>query len=108
MRSKAVDEFRPAVGVAGVIHGVDADEDVVRAEHLAPGERQREEHRVARRHVGDRDAGGRRLRHGDASVGERRTAERREIDVHHPVLDGAERGCATRASAASSASWRWP
>ena len=49
------DELRAAVGIAGVVERVDADDDVVRAEHFGPAERQRQEDRVARRHVGRRD-----------------------------------------------------
>ena len=52
---EGVDVLGAAVGIAAVVERVDADEDVARAEHLGPREREREEDRVARRHVGDRD-----------------------------------------------------
>ena len=42
-------------GIAGVVERVDADDDVARAEDFGPAERQREEDRVARRHVGRRN-----------------------------------------------------
>ena len=42
----------PAVGIARIVERVDADDDVVGAEHLGPAERERQEHGVARRHVG--------------------------------------------------------
>jgi len=35
------DEFRAAIGVAGVIEGIHADEKVAGAQHFAPGERKR-------------------------------------------------------------------
>ena len=49
------DELRTAIRIARVIERVHADDDVVRAEHLGPAERQRQEDGVARRHVGRRD-----------------------------------------------------
>ena len=49
------DELRPAVGIAGVVDRVHADEQVGRAHHFSIAERQRQKHRVAGRHVGDRE-----------------------------------------------------
>ena len=40
------DELRAAIGIAAVVHGVDAQKDVGRAEHLGVGQRQREQDRV--------------------------------------------------------------
>ena len=80
-RSNARDEFRPAVGIAGVVERVDADDDVVGAEHLGPAERQRQENRVPRRHVGRRNLRGVEVaivRHGRAR-GQRRAADRPQI-----------------------------
>ena len=51
-----LDEFRPAIGIAGIVERIHADENVGRLEHLRPGQREGEKNRVARRHVGDRDA----------------------------------------------------
>ena len=90
-RLEGLDVFRPAVRIAGIVHRVHARVDEVRVEHLGPGEREGEEHRVARRHVGDRNAGARRLRHGDRAIGQRRAAERAEIDAQDAVLARAER-----------------
>ncbi len=45
---EGVEEFGPAVGVAGVIDGVDADEDVEGVEGFGPGEGEGEEDGVAR------------------------------------------------------------
>ena len=86
------DEFRPAVRIAGVVDGVDADEDVVRAEHLGPGQRERQEHRVARRHVGDRDA---------AASRASGTAMPRSVSAEPP--NAARSMCMTRCSTAPSA-----
>ena len=53
---KGLEELRPAVRIARIVDGVDADEDVARAEHLGPAERERQKQRVARGHVGDGDS----------------------------------------------------
>ena len=53
--------LRPAIGVAGVVHRVGAEPDVLRAQHLGPGQREREQDGVARGNVGDRYALRRRL-----------------------------------------------
>ncbi len=46
-----LDELRPAIGIAGVVEGVDADEDIAGAQHLRPRQRQRQHHRIASRHI---------------------------------------------------------
>ena len=51
-----LDELRAAVRIARVIQRVHADEDVRAFQHLGPGQREREENGVARRHIGDRNA----------------------------------------------------
>ncbi len=78
---ECLDELRTAIGISRVVERVDADEDVVGAEHFRPCERERQHHGIARRHVGrrnrirDRPA----LRH--LAIAEQgRSAERREID----------------------------
>ena len=53
---KSGDVFGAAIGVAGVVERVDAEEDVARAEDLDPGEREGEKDGVARGNVGNRDA----------------------------------------------------
>ena len=50
----------PAVRIAGIIERIDADEDVPRPARLGEAQREAEEDRVARGHVGDRDAVARR------------------------------------------------
>src|SRR5438132_754601 len=47
--------FGPAVGIAGVVERVHADEDVACAEHFSPSERERQKYRVPRRDVGRRN-----------------------------------------------------
>jgi len=68
-------------------------------------------HRVARRHVGRRNAGGVKwpiFRHG-AFARERGPAKRAEIDGEFKVTDAAERGRDRAAPASSiSATWSWP
>ncbi|MBM4320960.1 MAG: hypothetical protein FJ125_13660, partial [Deltaproteobacteria bacterium] len=48
---EGVEELRPAVGVARIVHGIDADEDVARPGHLGQLQGQTEQDRVARRHI---------------------------------------------------------
>ena len=54
---KRADEFRPAVGIARIVQGVDADVDVAGPEHLGPAQGHGQEDGVAGRHVGDRNVG---------------------------------------------------
>ena len=86
------DVFRPAIRVARIIDRIDPDEYVVAAQHLGPGQGQRQHDGVARRHVGDRNA---RLdaidRHIDGAVGQGRSTKLGQREVEHPVLDGAQR-----------------
>ena len=67
----------------------------VGADHLRPGQGQREEHGVARRHVGRRDVvhGGDVAVLRDSAVADQRgAAERREVDVQLDVAAHAQRG----------------
>ena len=84
------DVLGPAVRVAAVVERVDADEDVLGAERLGPGERKGQEYRVARRHVGDRNAvahlgDGAALRDVDVT-GQCRAAELAQVDVDDDVV----------------------
>ena len=56
--AKAAIYSGPAVGIAAVVDGVDAEENVGRANHLGKGQGQAEEHGVPRGHVGHGDAVG--------------------------------------------------
>jgi serine/threonine protein kinase/Tfp pilus assembly protein PilF len=79
----------PAVGIAGVVHAVGAEEEVEGAERFGPGQGQRQEHRVPRRHVGDGDLGRHRLGGavlGDVDVGRQgAAAEGAEVDLELDV-----------------------
>ena len=87
------DELGTAVGVAAVVERVHADEHVARTEHLGERESERQEDRVAGGNVRDRNVSGDVdspvLRHRDV-VGQRRPAERSQIDVDDAVLDRAQ------------------
>ena len=58
-------ELGAAVRVAGVVHRVDADEDVVGAQNLGITEGQGEQDGIAGRHIGHGNAPGSALRHVD-------------------------------------------
>src|SRR5205085_5263623 len=80
--------FRPAIWIAAVVHGIDADEDVGGANDFCERDGVRQEDRVAGRHVGDGDLVGICRGWSEVTVfrnwyvvGERRSAERCEIDV---------------------------
>src|SRR5579872_2637731 len=83
-----LDVFGPAIRVAGIVEGIDADEDVRRAENLRVGERICQEDGVPRRHVGDRDvvADFRTILRNVNVVRQRRVSEGAEIDFDDLVL----------------------
>ena len=86
------DVLGAAVGITRVVDGIDSDKEVPTAEHLGPGQSQRQHDGIACRHIGDRNA---RLHtvdgNGDAAVGQRRTTEDVEPQRQCPVLAGTER-----------------
>src|SRR5258706_2822172 len=84
------DELGAAVGIARVIDRVDADIDLLRADHFGVAQGEREQHRVARGDVGRRDAAARRLGHGDLG-GQGRAANGTQVDLDDAVFDRAER-----------------
>ena len=90
------DVFGAAIGVAGIIESVDADEDVVGFENLGPGEGEGEEDGVPRGYVGDRDPathGPFVAAFGDGDfVRERGMAEHAEIDSGHAMIGCAKGG----------------
>ena len=54
---KRLDEYRTAIRIPGIVHGVDPDEDIGRADDLRIAQGQGKEDRISRRDLGDRDAG---------------------------------------------------
>ena len=84
----------PAVGIAGVVERVDADDDGLGAETSAHAEREREEDRVAGRDVGRRDLAlvvELPILRDFAVADQRGAAERREVDVELEMPRDAER-----------------
>jgi hypothetical protein len=49
------DEFRAAIGVSRIVQRIDPDIEVVGPGGFRPGKGERQEHQIARRHIGDRD-----------------------------------------------------
>ena len=87
-RLERCNELGAAVRVAARIEDVHADEQVARAEHLGPAEREAEHEGVACRHVGHRDAGGGLFGHGDGAIREGRAADTGQMHPHDAVLGG--------------------
>jgi hypothetical protein len=84
------DKFRPAVGIAAVVDGVHAEENVTDWNYFRPGKCVREEDRVARGYIccwnSVRDFCFRTLlRHRDL-VRQRRTAEDAQVDFCDAML----------------------
>lgn len=48
---KGLDVFGAAIGIAAVVDGIDANEQVARIESFGPGQRKREEDGISRRHI---------------------------------------------------------
>ncbi len=94
-RLKRVHEVGTAIGVAGVVERVHANDDVVGAEDLGPAERERQEDRVSRGHVGRWNVGGRKIAvERDVDVRrQRRSADGPEIDGELLMPGDAERLC---------------
>ncbi len=81
------DEVGPTVGIAGIIEGVDSDEDVVGAARFGEPQREAEKDRVSSRHVSDRDAFAKAaLRNLDIG-GQCRPAERTKIERENNVSE---------------------
>ncbi len=93
-RLEGMDEFRPAIGIPGVVERVDADDDVSRLEHFGPAKREREEDGVASRHIRDWNVRRRKITVArDRYVrGQRGSADAAEIKVELEMSRHAERG----------------
>ena len=94
-RLERVHELGPAVRVPGVVDGIHPRDEIAGAERLREAERDRQEHRVARGHVGDRDAAGPlglRPVFGHRDRGrERRAADGAQVELDDPVRGRAQR-----------------
>ena len=82
------DELGPAVGITRIVKRVDPDEDVARAAGLGQPQRQAQKDRVARRHVGDRDALAYSLLGHSNIAGQRRAPERTKVEGQHDMAVG--------------------
>ena len=85
---EGMDELRPAIGIAGVVERVDADEDVGRAQHFGPAQGHRQEDGVARGNVGGGNVGRVHvaiLGDGHVARRQRRAADRGEVEIEHEV-----------------------
>lgn len=88
-----LDVFRPAVRIAGVIKGVDADIDICRTQYLRPAEGKGEEDGVAGRHIGDRDfAPDTLFRYIDVGC-QRTAAHEAQIKIDDQMFRGADFLC---------------
>ena len=81
-------------GIARVVERVDADDEIARAEHFGPAERERQKNRVPRRHVRGRNV---RLAERSRSRGtvdvrcQRRSADAAQVDAQLLMARDAER-----------------
>ena len=82
------DKFGTAVGIARIIERVDSDIDVAGPARFGEAEREAQEDRVARRDIGHRDALAEAVfRHFDVA-GQRRTAERAQVERQNDMPVG--------------------
>src|SRR5580704_9725259 len=78
---KRLVKLRPAVGIARAVLLYRPNVDALGPQYLSPTDRRRQEMRIAKRNVGDRDFLAdmlRRVRDVDFGVGQRRTADQAE------------------------------
>ena len=89
---ECLDELGPAIGIAGVVERVHANEDVIGPEHFCPREGERQHDRIPRGYIGRRYRAGMRPVLGHLAIPEqRRAAERREINRQLAVRSRAKR-----------------
>ena len=95
-------EFRAAIGIAGIVHRVDTNEDIAGTQHFSPAQSQRQEYGIARRHI----------RYGMPSLGASGTSILVSVSAEPPMplrlrpmtLCSTTASCfATRSAACSSA-----
>ncbi len=90
-------ELGTAIGVARVVHRIDATEQIVGADDLGPTERQRQHDGVARGHIRNGDTVAASV--GDLDVvGQGRAADAAQVHVDHLVRNDALRGSNARCS----------
>ena len=90
-RLEGGDELGPAVGIARIIECIDPHEQVARAACLGKAEREAEEDGVARRHIGDRNTIADAVLGNRNVGGQRRPAERAQVERQHDMAVGAAR-----------------
>ena len=94
---KAGDEFGAAIGIAGIVERINPDEHIARPRRLGAGRGQRQEHQIARGHIGDGDIIAHpALGHVDR-IGQRRSAEGPQVQsdlgvAHQPQPRGNPAG----------------
>lgn len=78
------DEFRAAIGIAGVIDRIHPDNDVRSLEHFRPSQSIRKKHGIARRNISHRDS----RRHGGfiAALGHRNLIRSQGASAKHPQI----------------------
>src|SRR4030095_182143 len=91
---KCLEKARPAVGVPGIVDGIDADENVLGSEHFTPTQCEGKEYRVPRGDVGDGYLGRHlpqvaALRHLDVG-GESGAANRPEVEAHERMMRNSQ------------------
>src|SRR5271166_4872681 len=91
---ESLEELRSAIRIARVIEHVGADEDVEGADCFRVAKRDAKQNRVARRNIRDRNPvvdliGASLLRNFDR-VGQRRSADGAQVELHRAMLDNSE------------------
>ena len=92
---ESLEELGTAIGIAGIIEGIHADEDIGGIEHFGPREREGKKNRVARGDVGNRNLARHFVRGtplGDFHVtGKRGTAEHAQVELRRAMSGYADR-----------------
>ncbi len=84
--------FGAAIGIAGIINGIDPDENVAAAQNFSPGQCERQHDGIACRHIGDGNARVYTVdRHVDVGIGQRRATELRQPEIKYAMFNGTQR-----------------